>query len=248
MCFLLTVNKSISYAGEKTKFIIGLAKQNIAFFSFSLTVAAGEKLPPLIFFYYLLFYCNSQTGLDESLQLLLSPGNVVFHIIYPAVHITVPIHRRYFPNCHNGICRSTCSTGCPGVSFIPVSFLFALTVTLHTSFLPATFAVILVLPALRPVTTPFFDTVAIFFFWDFQVTFLVVPFTFSLSCFPTVTVPFVRFKLIFFFANACSPDNIGVRTSEKQRRNETHRYKNAFEINFSLLVILLLSIDNRRSL
>ena len=57
------------------------------------------------------------------------------------------------------------------------------TVTLHFSFLPLTFAVMVHLPGLKAFTTPFLFTFAIFLLLLFHVTFFLVPITRSFTVF-----------------------------------------------------------------
>jgi len=63
--------------------------------------------------------------------------------------------------------------------------LFCLTVILHFSFLFPTFAVIVALPAFLPLTFPLLLTVATFLLEDDHLTFFLLPFTLSLTVFPT---------------------------------------------------------------
>ena len=82
----------------------------------------------------------------------------------------------------DGVCGVWLGKALAGAVGVLVTFGFGLvTRIVQYSFFFPTFAVILAVPFLIAFTTPFLETVAVFFFEDFQTTFFFVPFTFSFS-------------------------------------------------------------------
>ena len=86
--------------------------------------------------------------------------------------------------------------------FVTLILFFLLTITLHLYFFFPTFAVIVVFPGFFALTFPFLETVATFFFEDFQTTFTPAGlfFTFSFFVFPTCKTIFFELSLVVDFA------------------------------------------------
>ena len=83
-----------------------------------------------------------------------------------------------------------------GVFVAVLLFETAFTVTLHLYFFFFTTAKMYVFPFLLPLTTPFWETEAIFLFLVDHFTFCFVPFIFKVTVFPTFTDTEVLFNFI----------------------------------------------------